>query len=125
MTTLRSLRLGAAFLLALAALPGCKQQDAALRVKIDGPFRMAVDADTLVIDVLENRVTIKQETFPLKASTLWPASVVLVQSGTAHPEVKINVTLGQNNRVVGRGTLDAVDFVGGKTIDVTVSVLPQ
>ena len=114
-----------ALALFLAVLPGCKQQDASLRVKVRGPFRMAVDTDKLVIDVLENRNTIVQQTFPLTAGTVWPTDLVLVQAGAAHRTVKINVTLAQSNRVVGRGTLDAVDFVDGKTIDVTLDVLPQ
>ena len=129
MNALRRIKLAAAAvaLAGLGALPGCKQQDASLRVNISGPFRMAVDVDTLVIDVLDlpAKNTISHQTYPLKASTVWPATIVLVQSGNSHPEVKINVTLGQSNRVVGRGSLEAVDFADGKTVDVTVDVLPQ
>ena len=130
MSALRGIKLAVAVALALAALPGCQQQDAALRVDVSGPFRMAVDADTLVVDVLDwpSKVTIDHHSFPLTPSTAWPTSIVLVQSGAAHPSVKIHVTLYQSNRLVGRGVVgadDAVDFADGTTTDVTVPVLPQ
>ncbi len=102
---------------------GCKQQDAAIRLTIRGQFLIPANADTLVLDVLENKTTILQQTWPLAPPMTLPTNVVIVQSGAAHPAVKINVLLGKDTRVVGRGTIDA-DFVDGKTVDIALDVLP-
>jgi hypothetical protein len=115
--------------LALAAcalsLTACKSQDAAIHLTIRGQFLIPASADTLVLDVLDtSRNTILQQSYPLAPPLTLPTDVVIVQAGAAHPTVKINVTLGKNNRVVGRGTIDA-DFVDGKTVDVALDVLPQ
>lgn len=103
---------------------GCKSQDAAINLTIRGQF-LPSSVDTLVLDVLENRVTILQQTYPfVPPKNSLPTSVVIVQSGASHPTVKINVLLAKDNRVVGRGTIDA-DFVNGKTVDISLDVLPQ
>ena len=122
----RSGRALAACALAACALlsAGCKKQDAAIRLTIRGQFLIPSNADTLVLDVRENNQTIIQQTYPLAPPTSFPTNVVIVQSGASHPSVKLNVTLGKDNRVVGRGSIDA-DFVSGTTVDIAIDVLPQ
>jgi hypothetical protein len=103
---------------------GCKSQDAAINLTIRGQF-LPSSVDTLVLDVLDNKVTILQQTYPFAPpKNSLPTSVVIVQAGASHPTVKINVLLGKDNRVVGRGSIDA-DFVDGKTVDIAIDVLPQ
>ena len=115
-------------ILALAAFAlfsaGCKSQDAAIHLTIRGQFLVPSNTDTLVLDVLENKTTILQQSYPLAPPMAFPTDVVIVQAGASHPSVKINVTLAKDNRVVGRGTIDA-DFVDGKTVDIAIDVLPQ
>jgi len=112
--TLTPARALAILALAAGALfsTGCKQQDAAIRLTIRGQFLVPANADTLVLDVLENRTTILQQSYPLAPPLSFPTNVVIVQAGASHPTVKLNVTLAKDNRVVGRGTIDA-DFVDG------------
>jgi hypothetical protein len=122
----KAARVLAGLCLAACALSaaGCKSQDAAIHLTIRGQFLIPANADTLVLDVLENKTTILQQTWPLAPPMTLPTDVVIVQAGAAHPTVKINVLLGKDNRVVGRGTIDA-DFVDGKTVDMAIDVLPQ
>ena len=123
----KALRALAGIALAACALSSaaCKSQDAAINLTIRGHDFQPSSVDTLVLDVLENKVTILHQTYPfVPPNNSLPTSVVIVQAGASHPTVKINVILGKDNRVVGRGTIDA-DFVDGKTVDMAIDVLPQ
>ena len=122
-------------LLLAAALTcaGCAQQDAALLVTIQGAFRVPSDVDKLVLDVFDGQTVIKHkewcalaqdqalgcDALPLQPSL--SGSVTLVQTGAAHPHIKINAEVLQNKLTVGLGTAQA-DFAGGKTLDVRVTL---
>ena len=123
LTPLRALAILAVAAVALFSA-GCKSQDAAVHLTIRGQFLVPSGADTLVLDVQENKSTLLQQVYPLAPPFSFPTDVVVEESGASHPTVKLNVTLRKDNRVVGRGTIDA-DFVDGKTVDIALDVLPQ
>lgn len=122
--------LGCALVLALAcALPACKGQEAAVLVKIQGPFLIPSNADELIIDCLEQSgpatgQVILRKTYALTAATPLPQTLTYVEGGGDHPSVKFNVLLRKTGLVVGRGNVVA-GFVSGKTAEVTVDVQPQ
>ena len=117
-------------LLVAACAIGCEKQDAALLVTITGQYRIPADGDKLVVDVFDGTQEIKRATWcatgctagTLPAMTPLDASVTLVESGAAHPHVKIDVEListAQGNAVVGLGTATAA-FQDGATTDVSI-----
>lgn len=118
-------------ILALCAA-GCAQQDAALLVTVSGQYRIPADGDKLVIDVFDGTQEIKRASWcataaagcdALPAMSPLAASVTLVESGAAHPQVKINAELFLGSAVVGLGTATA-DFQGGKTGAVPIALTP-
>ena len=50
--------------------------------------------------------------------------MTLVQSGSSHPHVKINVELFKGTALKGLGTSTA-DFASGQTVQVAVTLTPQ
>jgi hypothetical protein len=119
-------------LLALLLLAGCAQQDAALLVTVSGPFNVPQNADKLAIDIFDGPNVIKHKEWcystagceQLPAQTALSGTVTLVQSGSSHAHVKINVELRKGAALVGLGTSPA-DFASGRTVPVTVTLTPQ
>ena len=124
-------------LIALVAFgAGCKQQDAALSITMFGQFLVPQNADHLRIDVLDfpaNTLILGQDwcyvqttacpnNLPPMPSGL-NATVTIVESGAAHPQVKVNATLylGNSNQPVGLGTVQA-SFVDGQTVQIQIPV---
>lgn len=107
--------------LALALSSACAQQDPALLVTLKGQFRVPTDADALDLDVLDGATVIKHAHYALTVKTPLPVSVSIVQSGAAHPHVKINAQLTLTGMVVALGTTSA-DFQSGKTVDVAMTL---
>ena len=127
MTQLRSPRAlsrGVVALLALAALSACKSQDPAIHVTFNGSFIVPSSADQLIVDVLESQTVIIRSKYGVTAETPLPLSITFVQGDRRRTHVKFNAVLTKQDRVVGRGNIET-DFVGGKTIDVSVEILPQ
>jgi hypothetical protein len=116
-------------LLALCAA-ACAKQDAALLVTMTGQYRIPADGDKLVVDVFDGTQEIKRASWcasgctagALPAMSPLNASVTLVESGAAHPHVKINVELFLGTAVVGLGTMTA-DFQDGSTTDVAIPLV--
>ena len=120
--------------LALCAA-ACAQQDPAMRVLITGQFRIPADGDTLTLDVFgtdANKTPLGHKKWCASATpggdTLPPQpslseSIVLVQSGVSHPQVKINLALLQGPAVSGLGSVTA-SFESGRTIDVPITLSP-
>jgi hypothetical protein len=116
--------------LLLALLAGCAQQDPALLVTVSGAFRIPADADKLSIDVFDGQLVIKHKDWcatpaadcdALPPQPSLSGSITLVQSGAAHPRVKINVELRKATAVVGLGSAVA-DFQAGATLEVSIPV---
>lgn len=117
-------------LLALAA--GCAQQDAALLVTMTGQYLIPSGGDMLTLDVYDGTQAIKHLRWCAAATASCPllptqnplsASVTLVQSGAAHPHVKLNAALFLQSRTVGAGSISA-DFSSGRTEPVTLTLVP-
>lgn len=118
-------------LLLLALCTACAQQDPALLVTVSGGFRVPADADKLSIDVLDSALVIKHRDWCVTTSADCPdalppmqtlsGSIVLVQSGAAHPHVKINATLYKGQSPVGLGT-SLADFQSGRTVEVSIQL---
>lgn len=126
-------------LLLLSLLAGCKQQDAALLVTITGVtgqgFRIPADADMLSMDVYDGPVDILHKDWCVTVTTACPnmlppqpggldQTVTLVQSGGAHPHVKINLELHQGLILVGQGQ-NTADFQTGSTLPVRIEIARQ
>lgn len=118
----------AALLLLLLCAAACAQQDAALLVTMTGPYRIPADGNKLVLDVFDGTQEIKRASWcstpvagcdALPAMSPLSASVTLVESGAAHPNVKINAQLFLGSAVVGLGSVRA-DFQDGKTTAVAI-----
>ena len=116
-------------LLALLLTAACKQQDAALSITITGAFRIPADADKLSMDVLDSSTVILHkdwcvsgcaDALPRQPGGL-NQTVTLVESGSSHPHVKINLTLYQVAIVAGQGTATA-DFQDGATVPVSITI---
>lgn len=110
----------------------CAQQEPALLVQIGGAYRIPADADKLSLDVLDGATVIEHEDFCATASPGCAAlppqpalaqSITLVESGAAHPGVKVNAALYLGAAVVGLGSATA-SFDAGQTVDVSVVVTP-
>ena len=119
-------------LLFVALCAACKQQDAALLVTITGQYRIPADADKLSMDIFDGTTVIKNRQWcvtptstcaSLPLQTSLSASVTLVESGSDHAHVKINVTLFKGASLVGRGT-NTASFQSGTTLDVPIEVTP-
>ena len=115
-------------LLLLALCSACAQQDPALLLTMSGPFRIPADADKLSVDVFDGTQVIKHKSWcataapdcdALPAQPALNGSITLVQSGSAHPRVKINAELRLGTAVVGLGSATA-DFQPGRTADVAI-----
>lgn len=128
MSSRNSVLAAAVCALAALALPACKTQDAAISVKIQGPFLIPSNADEMIVDCVEQSGTafgqvILRKTFALTAATPLPQTLTYLEGEHDHPSVKFNVLLRKSGQVVGRGNVVA-DFVAGKTAEVTVDVQP-
>ncbi len=123
MKTLSRIAMTGALALAFG-LSGCKQQDAAILVTIQGPFIIPTNADKLILDCTENGTVLLRKTFTLTAATPLPQTVTYVEGPGDHPHVKFNALLYKTDTLVGRGTVEA-DFTAGKTANVTVDVTTQ
>jgi hypothetical protein len=115
-------------LLILALCAACAQQDPAVLVTVSGPFRIPADGDKLAIDVFDGTQVIKHKAWctvtaagcdPLPAQPSLNGSITLVQSGTDHPHIKINVVLSLGAATVGLGSTTA-DFQSGRTVEVAI-----
>lgn len=119
-------------LLVLFLLAGCKQQDAAALLTITGAFRIPADADMLSMDVYDGPVVITHKDWCVTTTASCPTAlppqpgglnqtVTLVQSGGAHPHIKINLELHQGLLLVGLGT-NTADFQSGSTVPVPIAM---
>jgi hypothetical protein len=115
-------------LLLLALCAACAQQDPALLVTVSGLYRIPADGDKLAIDVFDGSQVIKHKSWcatttagcdVLPAQPSLNGTITLVQSGAAHPHVKINVVLSLGSTPVGLGTANA-DFRSGRTVEVAI-----
>ena len=116
----------AALVILLFSLGGCARQDAAMLVTFAGQWRIPQDGDTLAVAVIDTATTqqIKSASYPL---TSLPVTLTLVQSGAAHPRVRVRATLqvtkGSTPGTTALGSAEA-DFQGGQTVNVTVTLVP-
>ena len=120
----------AAFAAAMAlTAAGCKKQDAAILVTVNGQYRIPQDVDTLRIDTYDSSNTrlIISQSYTLEPGQDFPFTVLLVDSGTDYSAVKIiaTATLTGNNRPVGVGEADDVSLDDGKTVDASITLADQ
>ncbi len=109
---------------------GCAQQDAALLVTLSGQYLIPSGGDMLTLDVYDGVQSIKHLQWCATATPACPAlptqnplsaSVTLVQSGAAHPHVKLNAALFLTSHLVGAGSASA-DFASGRTEPITLTL---
>jgi len=104
-------------------------------VTITGAFDIPQNADTLKVQFVDTASTTsvgsKQWCFTpaagcdqLPAQTALSGTVTVVQSGAAHPHLKINGLLYKSGAVVGAGVVTA-DFASGQTVQVALTLTPQ
>lgn len=120
-----------ALALALAlGLGACAQQDAALLVTMSGPFLVPSGGDLLTLDVYDGTTSIQHLGWCATPTATCPAlptqnplssSVTLVQSGSAHPHLKLNAALFLGARLTGAGSTSA-SFSSGRTEPVTLTL---
>ena len=118
-------------LLLLGAL-GCAQQDAALLVTMSGQFLIPSGGDLLTLEVYDGVQSMKHLQWCATPTATCPAlptqnplsaSVTLVQSGAAHPHIKLNAALFLTSHTVGAGSISA-DFFSGRTTTVALTLTP-
>ena len=111
----------------------CAQQDAALLVTLTGQdFLIPSGGDRLTLDVYDGTRSIKHLQWCATPSAGCPAlapqnplsaSVTLVQSGSAHPHLKLNGALFLAGHLTGAGSTGA-DFSPGRTTSVILTLTP-
>ncbi len=112
-----------ALVIAALVCASCAQQDAALLVTMSGAFLVPQSADRVTLDVYDGSVVIRHGDWPLSPQPAFAASVTVVESGAAHPHVKLNVELFKGTSVVGLGSATA-DFHDGETAEISIPVTP-
>lgn len=121
-----------ALLALLLSCAACKQQDAALLIEMTAAFRIPQDANRLhmeIVDLPSNTVirgkdwcsTPTTDCQQLSPMNPLQASVVLVESGASHQQVKINVELRLDTAVVALGSVTS-DFTPGQTVTVGIEL---
>ena len=110
MVQLRTMWLAAALGLGLLAVPGCKSQDPAVSLSIDGAFRVGIDADTLRLDVYDavSAKLLVTQTFPLPPGTIFPYTVTVVEDSGGHSSLKLIATATLSTTIAGWKTALAV-----------------
>jgi len=123
----------AAVISLLALCAACKEQDPAVLIDMSGPFRVPANADKLHLEVVEwpggNIIRGKDWCYNAVAGCDalpampqgFSASVTIVESGSAHQHVKINVELMLGSTVVGLGSA-TTDFLPGQTVILLIPV---
>ena len=123
----------AALISLLALCAACRQQDPAVLIDMSGPFIVPANADKLHLEVVDwpGGTIVRGKDWCYNAAAgcdvLPPmpqgfsASVTIVESGSAHQHVKINVELMLGTAVVGLGTA-TVDFAPGQTVAIEIPV---
>jgi hypothetical protein len=122
-----------AILAILFALCGaCKQQDPALMISVSGQFLIPQGGDKLHLEIYDvpggiirgkdwcAKPTPGCDTLPPMPQGL-SATLTIVESGSAHQHVKINLELLLGSATVGLGTA-TTDFQPGQTVEIPIVV---
>jgi hypothetical protein len=121
--------LAAALGLGFLAVPGCKSQDPAIFLSINGSYLIPHDADNLRLDVYDvaSAKLLVTHTFPLAAGVNFPFTVTVDDTSASHSSVKLIATATlsvPSQHAVGTGDT-TVSLEGGATVLASILLIDE